>query len=242
MNYKISTTLLTFIATITFTAPIEAHYLWVTIDKSEGEHGTAKIYFEGGPFPGDGSYLDRYFKNGTTWIQKPAEKSKILETADVKVPEKKKRWISAKLPADNPRVVESYFKFGVYQYGKTFTLLHYYAKNLDISTHEDLHDVARSENLALDIVPHDHSGKVQLTVLWKGKPAKGRTVKLRGPAKFQVNVKTDENGQVEFTPKAAGRYTFLTNVEEELKGVDDGEDYELIRHQSTLVMTLPLEK
>ena len=224
------------------TQQVNAHYLWVTIDQEQGENGTALIYFEGGPFPGDGSYLDRFFKTGKSWLSRPAEKSTALKNVDVKQEEKNRRWVSAKLDGDAPRSVESYFKFGVYQYGKTFVLLHYYAKNLEVSTHEDLHDLARSKNLALDIVPHDKADQVELTVLWKGKPAKGRTVKLRGPNKFQANVKTDENGMVRFKPEKAGRYTFLSSVEEEVAGEDDGEKYQLIRHQSTLVMKLPLEK
>jgi hypothetical protein len=222
--------------------PANAHYLWVTIDQKSGEQGTAKIYFEGGPAPGDGSYLDRFFKGEKTWVQIPGEKAKQIETSDINQAEQSKRWAATELDQDRPRSVESYFKFGVYQYGQTFVLLHYYAKNLDLSSHEDLHDLARSQNLALDMVPHDNADQVELTVLWQGEPAVDRTVKVRGPKGFQVNMQTDKNGAISFKPEVQGQYTFLTNVEEQKSGTDDGMEYQLIRHQSTLVMVLPLAK
>jgi hypothetical protein len=94
----------------------------------------------------------------------------------------------------------------------------------------------------LDIVPHDSEGTIELTVLWRGKPAADRTVYIRGPKHFRKNINTDENGRVLFTPTDAGRYTFRTSTEEATPGREGDEDYALIRHNCTMIMRLPLAK
>ncbi|MDA1049716.1 MAG: hypothetical protein O3C40_04440 [Planctomycetota bacterium] len=228
-----------FVILAAFASPAAAHYLWVTIDAETGEHGTANIYFEGGPGPGDGQYLDRFIKNGKTWIRTSgASKPTELKVDDIKKDDK--RWLSAGLTAAGPRSIDSYGKFGVYRYGETDVLLHYYAKNLDIDDHDDLHELGRAEQLMLDIVPHDEEDAMQLTVLWQGKPAAGRTLSIRGPGGFKENLTTDASGRVRFEAKAKGQYIFRTNVEEKKDGTDDGETFQLIRHHGTLIMNLPL--
>lgn len=224
-----------------FTAPVHAHYLWVTINEKSAEQGTVEIFFEEGPHAGPGEYLDHFLENSKTWIRSTNElEPKEIKTEDIK--ENGKRWFAARLEQAAPRSVECYGKFGVYQYGKTNVLLHYYARCLDVAEHEDLHDFARAEHLLLEIVPHDSAEKMQLQVLWKGAAAENVTVKIRGPKKFQQNMQTDKSGTVTFEPLAEGRYTFHTMVELKEAGTDAGEAYELIRHHSTLSMQLPLKK
>jgi hypothetical protein len=217
-----------------------AHYLWVTIDTKSGEHGTTNIYFEGGPGAGDGQYNDPFVERGKTWIRTVGQsKPKLLKVADTE--EGNKRWLSGELTSAGPRSIDSYGKWGVYRYGETDVLLHYYARNLDVKDHDDLHELARAEQQALDIVPHDEEGDVQLKVVWQGKPAEGRTVAIRGPGGFKESLKTDKSGHVRFTPKAEGRYTFRTNVYEKGKsGEFDGKEYQEVRHHATLLMKLPL--
>ena len=218
-----------------------AHYLWVTIDKKAGENGSTNVYFEGGPSAGDGQYLDPFIKAGKTWIRTVEHiKPKQLDIKEATKP--KRRWLSAALPHGGPRSVDSYGKWGVYRYGKTDVLLHYYARLLDVDTHEALHELARAEQMNLDIVPHDHEEEMELTILWKGKPAADRTVYIRGPKGFQKNLKTNKKGVVNFKPASPGRYTFRTSVEENTAGKEGDKDYTLIRHNGTLIMTLPLKK
>lgn len=218
-----------------------AHYLWVTIDKQSGEHGTVNIIFEEAPSARDGHYLDHFTGTSKTWFRSVEKiEPKLIRTADIRAD--KKRWLAAKLPAGAPRGIDCYGKFGVYTYGETKVLLHYYARTLDVSTHEDLHELGRAEHMDLDIVPHDSEDQIELTVLWKGDPAANRTVYIRGPKQFRKNIKTDENGHVRFTTVNPGKYTFRTSVEEATPGREGEEDYALIRHNGTLIMTLPLKK
>ncbi|MCR9118375.1 MAG: DUF4198 domain-containing protein [bacterium] len=217
--------------------PVSAHYLWVTIGKDD----VANVIFEHGPATGDGGYIDRFIKRGETWVRtvnrlKPA----ALKVTDHKVGDK--RWLTAKLKDESPRSVDSYGKFGVYAYGKTNVLLHYYARNLDVETHEDLHELARAPQLDLDIVPHDHGKNMELTILWKGKPVAGRRVSVIGPKGVRLNLDTDERGEVEFAIEHEGRYALRTFVEEESAGVDNDEPYSLIRHHATMLINLPMKK
>ncbi|MFT5524383.1 MAG: hypothetical protein ACI9HK_002336, partial [Pirellulaceae bacterium] len=206
-----------------------AHYLWVGIDSRGGDHGIANIYFEEGPAPGDGSYLDPFVAAGKTWIRTVAEpQAKLLDVKEIN--EVKKRWLQAQLTAEAPRSIDSYGKFGVYRYGQTDVLLHYYARNLNVTTHEDLHELSRSEQLDLDIVPHDHGKDIQLTVLWKGEPAVDRMMYIRGPKGFRKNVKTNDKGQVEFPIENPGQFLFRTFVEVHTPGKDDGKDYAFVLH------------
>ena len=216
-----------------------AHYLWVVVENNGDDGSVANVIFEEGPAARDGGYLDHFTDTSKTWIRTVESiEPQLLETADVR--EDDKRWLRATLPAGTPRSIECYGKFGVYSYGDTEVLLHYYARCLDVTDHDDVHELGRAEHMDLDIVPHDHGDEVQLTVLWKGESAADRLVHIRGPERFQQNVRTDERGRVVFTPSVAGRYTFRTSVELATKGRDGDDEYELIRHHATLVMRLPL--
>ena len=233
---------LTLITGFGLVSAAQAHYLWIAIDTKSGEHGATNIYFEESPAPGDGFYLEPFAENGRTWIRtidqpQPAE----IKTTEIREP--KKRWLTAPLRKAGPRSVDSYGKFGVYRYGKsTDVLLHYYARCLDVDSHEQLHELARAEHLNLDMVVHDDGADVDVKVLWMRQPAEECTIFIRGPKGFKKNIKTSENGTARFTPEAEGRYLLRTNVEEKTPGRDGGKDYSLIRHHATLSISLPLKK
>ncbi|MDA0834065.1 MAG: DUF4198 domain-containing protein [Planctomycetota bacterium] len=228
------------LAIVGFSSSAFAHYLWVAIDSKTGDYGTANIYFEEGPSPGDGHYLDPIAKTGKLWIRTADHpEPKEIETHETTAP--KQRWLSAELADAGPRSIDTYGKFGVYAYGKTNVLLHYYARCLDVETHEDLHDLARAEHLDLDIIPHDHGDEMQLKVIWKGEPAANRPMRIIGPKKFRADLTTDDNGKVRFDITEPGTYLFRTSVELDETGTDGDDEYVLIRHHATMKITLPLK-
>ncbi|MBT4864120.1 MAG: hypothetical protein HON53_03230 [Planctomycetaceae bacterium] len=216
-----------------------AHYLWITIDKKTGENGTTNIYFEGGPGPGDGHYLDPFIERGTTWIRTiDTPKSAVLKVTETKKPGK--RWLSAELPVAAPRVIDSYAMWGVYTYGKTEVLLHYYSKNVDVSTAAEMNKIARSDKLTFDVAPSIDGETVTCQATWKGKPAPNCKINIRGPKKFNVNLSTDEGGRITFTAKDKGVYRVSTKFEENESGTQDDKKYDLRRHHFRMLMTLPL--
>lgn len=217
-----------------------AHYLWIAIDKEGGEHGTAHIYFEEGPKPGDGKYLDPFVKDGTVWLRTvESPKPVVLKT---KVTEKPgKRWLSATLSASGSRSIDMYGKWGVYRYGKTDVLLHYYTRHIEAASHDDLHELDRAKQMSLEMCPHEANGEMEIKVRWKGKSVAGRKVYIRGPKKFRKTIKTDKRGVAAFKLGEEGQYLFRTSVEEKEKsGTDGGKKYSMVRHNGTLVMKLPL--
>lgn len=233
------------------------HYLWVAIEPPPKGQAPAKegdptfperagIYFEERPFPGDGEYLVHFHPTGEsptlkTWVRTLKHpEPKLLETSLIE--QDGKKWFRANLSEKGPRSVDCYGKFGVYLYGKTPVLLHYHSRCLDVTDHEDLHDLGRAEQMLADIVPHDHGADMELTLLWQGKPAADRTMKIRGPNKFSQNLQTDAKGRVKFTVETAGQYTFQSYIELATPGEEGDAKYELVRHHALLVMQLPLEK
>ncbi len=220
----------------------QAHYLWITIDPAEGELGAADLVFEGGIRPGDGKYMDRFIARGKTWIrtQKSPEYRELSMTDTRK---DKLRWLRGALDAGSPRALESYGRFGVWRYGETDVQLHYNAKHVDSSAAEVLAQLGRSEKLELDIVPSwSDGGKMQVQVLWRGKPAVGAKVKVSGAVK--VTLETDEKGMANPTQELTGLVQFHTSVDETKSGKDpaDGKEFTLVRHHSTLTLTLNLSQ
>ncbi len=219
------------------TSTAMAHYLWVTVDAKTGENGTTNIYFEGGPGPGDGQYLDPFIKRGKTWIR-TAKKPKTLKLVVAKKPGK--RWLSASLPTSGPRSIDSFAMWGVYRYGKIDVLLHYYARHIEFTDSDSLKRLARAPQLDLEIVPQSIGASFKFQVLWHGKPLAGRPVAIRGAGGYKANLKTDSNGLASFPVAKAGRYTLNTNLDEPDKsGTQDGKTFDIKRHHGTLVINLP---
>jgi uncharacterized GH25 family protein len=215
------------------------HYLWVTIDKKSGEHGTTNIYFEGSASPGDGQYLDPFVNDGTTWFRTLKSDGAVkLAVKDTKAA--KKRWLQAALPSGGARSVESYAKWGVYRYGKTDVLLHYYAKNIDANNSNDRIALGRAKQQALDIVPVESDAGNSFQILWKGKPVANTAVKVRGAG--LKGAKTDKDGRFKVAPTSSGQVTFHVTIDEKESGTDKGKDYSIKRHHATLILKLTVRK
>lgn len=218
-----------------------AHYLWINVDTKSGDRGTTNLYFEGGPGPGDGKYLDPFIERGTTWVHTVKNNKPVpLKMSVVKKPGK--RWLANELQVSAPRSIESFCKWGVYRYGKTDVLLHYYGKHIEADSLKDKNSLARARQLDLDIVPTFSDDEVEIQVLWKGKPAAGRPFKLRGVGGLNKNLTTDKEGRVQFKPLASGFHSMRTNVDEpEHSGTFEGKKHDIARHHSSLTVNLTVK-
>jgi hypothetical protein len=217
-------------------ATANAHYLWISVDRAAGMKGT-NIYFEETPKAGDGYYMDHFLGTSDVWtrtIEQPAPEP--IKAEEVKVGDN--RWMRVALPESDEYSVDAYGKFGVYEYGTKKVLLHYYARNLCVESHDAMHELGRAEQMDLDLVPHDHGGQIEFTLLWKDEPVADRMVFVRGPDGFRENVKTNANGRVELKRPSKGPLTLRSSVEFATPGSENGEAYEAIRHNITLVMPL----
>jgi hypothetical protein len=91
----------------------------------------------------------------------------------------------------------------------------------------------------LDLVPHDVGQQLEIKLLWKGKPVPDRMIFVRGPDGLRKNTKTEPRGRILIQFEDAGDYTFRSSVEVPTQGEDDGESYEFVRHNITLMMKVP---
>ncbi len=236
MNHR-NATLLALSAWICIGTTAGAHYLWISVDREPGEMKGTNVYFEEAAKPGDGHYLDHFLGTSDVWIRtmdQPAPDA--IKAKEVKAGDN--RWMRVALPKSKEYSVDAYGKFGVYEYGTTKVLLHYYARNLCVESHDAMHELGRAEQMDLDLVPHDHGAQIEFTLLWKGKPAPDRMVFVRGPNGLRQNVKTDSKGKIELELPSQGRLTLRSSVEFPTPGKENGEAYEAIRHNITLVMPL----
>ncbi len=227
--------LLSALALALFVPATHAHFLWVLVNRDN----SADVVFEHAPRIGDGHYLDPIVKRGKTWIRTPSNpKPTELKVIEKSLNKKKLRWLTSASPINSPCAIESYVKWGVYKYPKnTFKLLHYYARHIEADSESDLQKLARAEHLDLDIVPSLDNDGLKVLVLFKGKPAAGRPLYVRGPV--NASLKTDSNGIARVKDFKKGRYYFRTGYAVQKAGKFEGKDYSIIHHQCTLTAELP---
>lgn len=223
------------IACLCIAVTANAHYLWISVEREPADNAGTNIYFEEAARPGDGFYLDHFLGNSKVWIRTIEESAPApVQASEVK--EGDNRWMRVALPTADEYSVDAYGKFGVYAYGQTNVLLHYYARNLSVASHDAMHELGRAEQMDLDLVPHDVGNQFEFTLLWKGEPVADRMVFVRGEKDFRKNVKTDAKGRVKLERPTTGTLTLRSSVEFPTPGEDDGGSYEKVRHNITLVL------
>jgi uncharacterized GH25 family protein len=225
-------------ATVVLTVSVQsasAHYLWIQVNEKTS---TANLYFEGGPGPGDGKYLDPFIQRGKMWLQ-TANGNKPTEVKMTEVKQGNKRWLKAGISKNIPRSVDSYGKWGVYRYGKIDVLLHYYARNISVKSHDQLAAISKAPHLGFAIEPRYEDEQLVIRVVFAGKPAVGKKVSVRGP-KAKHSLTTDKNGEARFKVAKPGLYQLRAyNQQTGKSGEFEGKKYQQVRHHSTLLITVP---
>ncbi len=227
--------LLTIAFHIAMPAAADAHYMWVTVKNQDGG-STVDLVFEEWVLPRDGGYLDAIVKRSESWIRKPGEQPQPFTLKEIKQDDK--RWMQAAGPGKRPFAVESYVKWGVYRYGVTDTLLHYYAKHVAGS------DKSLSEpgKLKLDISHTVEGDKATLHVTWQGKPLPKAKIYVRG-SKTTRSLTTDDKGAATLVLDRPALYTFRTKViNNDESGEFEGKKYEAVHHNTTLTAHLAPQK
>ncbi len=212
----------------------QAHYLWVSVTTANNE-SQANVVFEESPFGGDGFYLGPIIKRGNTWVRQ-ADSGKVIPLKMEEAKLDKERWVTATLPNQKFQTVESYVKWGVYKYGKTFALLHYYSKF--VANGESEKAIELSDQLDLDYKLKFEEGNVKVGLFWKGKPVAGNSIRIGGPRFFQ-DIKTDKTGWATFHSKRAGQYRLRSiKIEANQAGEFEEKKHDHIRRCATLVINL----
>ncbi|MEM6363820.1 MAG: hypothetical protein AAF745_05295 [Planctomycetota bacterium] len=215
--------------------PLRAHYLWITIRSNADRESVANIIFEEGPKPGDGHYLEHFLGTSDVWIRTLEQPTPSPQKAK-EVRQDDKRWMQLSVSDEPPYSVDAYGKFGVYAYGDTKMLLHYYARYLKAEAHDAMHEVGHAEQLKLDLIPHDIGDDIEFKLVWDGSPVADRMVFIRGSNGFRENIRTDSAGMIRIKRPADGQLRLRSSVEFATPGQDQGDAYERVRHNITLII------
>lgn len=218
-------------------ALVRAHYLWLST-RVVDEQPVLELVFEESPRPGDGHYLDPIVERGKTWVRtRDMPQPRAVGMEEMRMPDL--RWLRGKLDDNGLVAADSYVKWGVYRYGNTDALLHYYAKYIETAEALPAPARQRSEKLDLDIVVEESAEGRQVAVFWRGEPAANREIHLRGPQGRREKLTTDAAGRAKLTVAHSGPHTFRVAVVEQNKaGEFEGKPFTQVRHNATLTIRL----
>ena len=97
--------------------------------------------------------------------------------------------------------------------------------------------LARAERLPLDIVPAVADGKLNLEVLYQGKPSASSEVIVIDPAGKEKELKTDAEGKVAVAAPESGRYAVrAAHLETDKSGTRGDKKYAQTWHYCTLLV------
>ncbi len=235
---RIARQLIATLALLALAAPAaQAHFIWAAVAPDAAGKSAAQLWFSEGVAPGEVNLLPKV-AHSKAW-----RRDLQGQVTDLTLREEKSAssgaWL-ATLDDEAPCSIEAECNYGVFDRGAGAMMLEYYAKALHGVDAADFAKVGRAEKLAFDVAPEAAAdGNVKLTVLWRGSPVAEADVTVIGPNDADQQFKTDANGQVEFSAKAAGLYAVRAfRNEPETEGEHNGKAYRGVRRYSTLTFEL----
>ena len=214
--------------------PAQAHFLWLMTEADSTGKQVPHLCFGEGTEPGEAELLDKV-AHAKVWLQLPGQDAKQLELTK-RSKDEVGSWF-ADVDAKGGALTAK-CEYGVISRGGKTFLLNYYAKRLDAQP-ATLKAFARAETLPLDVVPAVDGDKVELTVLWQGKPAAESEVVIASPAGGEEKVKTDATGKVTFTTTKPGVYGIRAKWVNAAAGEKADQKYDSESHYCTLALAIP---
>lgn len=210
-----------------------AHFLWVKTIEHDGR--TYALLFFGESVKDEAYHLPDALADSKVWHRNLSGHREELavqpwEGAD-------RIGLSAALKDDMPCVLEVQERYGVYG----TALLVYSAKHVRATSADLFNTGGASDELKLDIVPRVDGGRLNITVLWDGKPLADAPVSLISGDAEAVEKKTDQDGRARFEPTATGTIGILANrTDRELVGTFDGKQYDHGLRYASLTLEWPV--
>jgi N-acetylneuraminic acid mutarotase len=211
-----------------------AHFLWLkTITHNDQPHA---FLFFGENVADEAYHLPQSLANTKVWHRTP-------DGQRVELPVKP--WdgedrigLGAPLPSEKPCVLEAHQQYGVYG----TALLLYSAKHVHARSADDLNAAGASAKLKLDIVPRIEGERLELTVLWDGKPLAGAKVSGAVGDAEPVEKTTDAEGRVTFQPEGKGLIGVLASrTDDTLTGELGDKKYNQGLNYVSLTMPWPVD-
>jgi uncharacterized GH25 family protein len=212
-----------------------AHFVWLVL-KSESGNSAVHVHFSEDAEADDPELLKKLdglvtqqvsLTGDVTELQPTLASESLVATID---------------PGKGPIVV-SRIDYGVIDRNESHKyFLVYNAKCGPALDHPAWKKTDTSKLLGVDLIPAlAASGKVEVTVLWKGKPVNKVEVTALIPGVGEVKGETDENGQAAFEKGQRGVYAIRARVVQDEKGELNGQPYDSVRNYGTVTFPGPAD-
>ena len=194
-----------------------AHNLFLIVERTEDGPDRIDVVFEHAPFPGKGGYYRPFLERG---------KIRVREIDGTET------------ETTGSRAVVQTCNWGIYK-GR---MVYFHGKFLDVTSADDLAQLASTPELPLDIVPSWNGSTLEVTVQFEGTPLPNTKVWIWSPGSKPSTVETDDEGILRRENPAEGLHFFAAlHVIDGPTGEFQGESYEGIMHGTTVGLRLPLE-
>jgi len=235
MNLRASvcSTLVVLLVVSSVAQTAQAHFLFARILPPAEAGRAVEVYFSEYANAGDPRYID---KVATTqlWAQNEPGQFKPLEVT------KQADRLRAHLPLSGSLGVIGQLDYGVLSRpGQPAFLLRHYPKAV-AGKPAELNALKPRSETRFEIVAKFEDSRALLTLLLDGKPLPGVILKSVDVNLVEEEFKTDEAGQVAFTPPSTGVYCVYAQHVDKTAGKHADKSYDEIREFATLSFTWPL--
>lgn len=201
---------------------VRAHFLWLTCERdSAGAAPRVEAFLSETPIPAGPEFL------------KHIEKARITADGQTLKWSKQEETYSVSLPQSLPKMIDGFCDLGVMKRGETTFRLLYTARVQFAPSRGS--DPEAGDHLRARLV--ERSGQTPVVaVSFRGRPAAGAVVKAFPEEGDPVELKTDQNGQVDHPGVATGRTGLLFKWVEKTPGEAEGKAYTEVRYYATLTV------
>ena len=201
-------------------APAHAHFLWLSCANEEGKP-VVRAFLSETPEPDGPEFLKHIARSKITASGKTLEWKAEEDTYRVA------------LPSPVPEVVDGFCDLGVMKRnGAEFRLI-YTARVQRVAATDAVAETP--DQLRLRLVRRPGQSPV-VVVSFRGKPAAGAIVKAFPQDGDPIELKTDNQGRLEYRPAADGKAGLLAKWSTKESGAHDGKNYDEIRYYATLTV------
>jgi hypothetical protein len=214
-------------------AAAQAHFVWIDLAPVGGGQPQARLYFGEQPEPGEPHLIGK-IAHTKAWARGAQGDPVELK---VGAPDSETGVLPLAGASPPPASLEAICDYGVYQRGPAGLLLQFYAKRLGGDWAGQSGKLARADRLPLDIVPRVAEGKLNLEVLYQGRPSAASEVIVISPAGKDKELKTDAEGKVSVAAAETGRYAVrAAHIETDKPGTRGDKKYAQTWHYCTLLV------
>jgi hypothetical protein len=221
--------LVTLGAALTLASPAAAHFVWIDIVDNGGTP-TARVMFGESAEPGEGRLLAKIAKT-RAWVRMADGTSTELKLAPPAT-EDQPAALTARLPA-GATAVEAACDYGVYTRAPGGVRLQYYAKCMAAGATKP----QASKESRMEIVPGRRDGKLEVTVLFDGKPDAGAELIEVNDEGQGSDIKLNADARAIIKPPKSGRLALRAkHAAAGESGEIDGQRYGQTSYYATLVL------